>query len=145
MADTAINSEEEKKEYFDTPEVLDQKCEQLALMIRSAEHFVAFSGAGISTSAGIPDFRSGYDTVLETGPGAWEKAANKEKVTKKIVTKPIQKAVPTLTHMAFVGLMEEGLLKFIISQNVDGLHRKSGISPEKITELHGNTNLELCM
>jgi NAD-dependent SIR2 family protein deacetylase len=107
---------------------------------------VAFTGAGISTSAGIPDFRSGFDTVLDTGPGAWEKAANKAKVAKdkKIVTKSIQKAFPTDTHMAFVALMEAGLLKFLISQNVDGLHRKSGIDPDNIAELHGNTNVELC-
>lgn len=91
MADTAIKSEEEKKEYFDTPEELERKCDLLAQWIRSSEHFVAFTGAGISTSAGIPDFRSGFDTVLETGPGAWEKAANKAKVSKdkKILTKPI--------------------------------------------------------
>jgi hypothetical protein len=77
MADTAIKSEEEKKEYFDSPEELDTKCDLLAQWIKSSEHFVAFTGAGISTAAGIPDFRSGYDTVLETGPGAWEKAALK--------------------------------------------------------------------
>ena len=52
--------------------------------------------------------------------------------------------MPTATHMAFVELMERGFLKFMISQNVDGLHRKSGIPPEKITELHGNTNVEIC-
>jgi NAD-dependent SIR2 family protein deacetylase len=46
--------------------------------------------------------------------------------------------------MAFVKMMDEGLLKFIISQNVDGLHRKSGIAPDKIAELHGNTNIEIC-
>ena len=106
MADTAIKSEEEKKEYFDTPEELDRKCDLLAQWIRSSEHFVAFTGAGISTAAGIPDFRSGYDTVLETGPGAWEKAALKAKVEKKVVSKPIQKALPTSTHMAFVALLE---------------------------------------
>jgi NAD-dependent SIR2 family protein deacetylase len=106
MADTAIKTEEEKKEYFDTPEELDRKCDLLAQWIRSSEHFVAFTGAGISTAAGIPDFRSGYDTVLETGPGAWEKAALKAKVEKKVVSKPIQKALPTSTHMAFVALLE---------------------------------------
>lgn len=46
--------------------------------------------------------------------------------------------------MAFISLIEAGYLKFIISQNVDGLHRKSGIPPDIISELHGNTNLEMC-
>ena len=107
---------------------------------------MAFTGAGISTSAGIPDFRSGFDTVLETGPGAWEKAANLSKVpnNKVIVKQSIQKAIPTDTHMSLVSLMEQGLLKLLISQNFDGLHRKSGIPPENIAELHGNTNLEIC-
>lgn len=75
MADTAIKTEEEKKEYFDEPDVLEEKIETLALWIKSSDHFIAFTGAGISTSTGIPDFRSGINTVLETGPGAWEKAA----------------------------------------------------------------------
>lgn len=118
----------------------------MALWIKSASHFVSFTGAGISTSAGIPDFRSGVGTVLETGPGAWEKAANLAKVdkNKKYKKTNIQKAMPTLTHMAYVALMANNYLKFIISQNVDGLHRKSGIPPENISELHGNTNVEIC-
>ena len=79
MADTAHKTEEEKKEYFDEPAVLDEKVNLLAEMILTSAHFVAFTGAGISTSSGIPDYRSGFDTVLETGPGAWESAANKMK------------------------------------------------------------------
>ena len=79
MAQTAHRTEEEKKEYFDSPEVLDEKVTQLAEMILTSEHFVAFTGAGISTSSGIPDYRSGFDTVLKTGPGAWESLANKRK------------------------------------------------------------------
>lgn len=46
--------------------------------------------------------------------------------------------------MALVELMNQGYLKHIISQNIDGLHRKSGIPADKISELHGNTNLEVC-
>jgi len=49
------------------------------MMIGSSEHFISFTGAGISTAAGIPDYRSGMDTVLPTGPGCWELAANKGK------------------------------------------------------------------
>lgn len=47
--------------------------------------------------------------------------------------------------MALVELMEQKHLKHIVSQNVDGLHRKSGIIPENLTEVHGNTNLEVCL
>ena len=79
MADTAIKSEEEKKEYFDKPAVLEQKVNRLAEMILNSRHFVAFTGAGISTACGIPDYRSGFDTVLETGPGCWETQANVKK------------------------------------------------------------------
>ena len=46
--------------------------------------------------------------------------------------------------MAMVELVERNHLKFVVSQNVDGLHRKSGIKPEFLAELHGNTNLEVC-
>ena len=156
MAQTAHKSEDEKKEYFDTPEELQQKVQTLAMMIMSSEHFVSFTGAGISTAAGIPDFRSGANTVLATGAGAWEKAANIQKARKAgtlkhapakkgTVRTAMQKAYPTKCHMAMAELMEKGLLKHIISQNVDGLHRRSGIPADNLSEVHGNTNLEVCM
>lgn len=56
----------------------------------------------------------------------------------------IQKAFPTKAHMALKELMDRDILKSIISQNIDGLHRKSGVPMNKIYELHGNTNLETC-
>lgn len=116
---------------------------------------MAFTGAGISTACGIPDYRSGYNTCLPTGPGCWETAANKKKyeqLCKQGKAKPIkidfresiQRAKPSLTHMSLVELTEKNLLKGIVSQNIDGLHRKSGIHPDKLADLHGNTNLELC-
>ena len=79
MASTAIKSEEEKKEYFDSKEELEEKVNLLAEMIICAKHVVFFTGAGISTACGIPDYRSGFNTVLKTGPGCWETAANKKK------------------------------------------------------------------
>lgn len=165
MADTAIKTEEEKKEYFDEPAVLEEKVNLLAEMVLTSQHFVTFTGAGISTSSGIPDYRSGFNTVLETGPGCWETAANKQKykaaqkgkkgpgtsaaagskpANKGTLRTSIQKAYPSVTHMAMVELTERNHLKYIVSQNVDGLHRKSGIPAANISELHGNTNLEIC-
>ena len=91
MASTAHKTEEEKKEYFDSPEELAKKIDILAKIVKESEHFIAFTGAGISTSTGIADFRSGVNTILETGPGAWEKKA----VKMKNVNKP-KKAVSML-------------------------------------------------
>ena len=76
MASTAIKTEEAKKEYFDSPQVLDKKVTQLAQWILESKHFTSFTGAGISTASGIPDYRSGASTCLPTGAGCWEKAAN---------------------------------------------------------------------
>ena len=118
-----------------------------------------FTGAGISTGSGIPDYRSGYNTVLETGPGCWEKAALKQKFKEDCkqsgkalplahrvnFATTIQQARPSVTHMALVELQNRGILKGVVSQNIDGLHLKSGIDPDKIAEIHGNTNLEECM
>lgn len=88
------------------------------------------------------------DTVLETGPGCWELAANKGKKVatkrKEAVKVSSARAYPSPTHMSFVALLECGLMKYLVSQNTDGLHRKSGVSPDKISELHGNTNIEKC-
>ena len=149
MAHSAINKEEEKREYFDEPAVLEEKVTMLAELIINAQHMVAFTGAGISTACGIPDYRSGYNTVMETGPGCWETAANKSKNTgaksKPIVRTTMSKAAPSLTHMGLVDLMERNHLKHLISQNVDGLHRRSGVDPFRLSEVHGNSNLEVCM
>lgn len=136
-------TEDEKLEYFDSPDDLNRKVLILAKWVREAKHFIAFTGAGVSTSTGIPDFRSGYNTVVSTGPGAWEKIAEGLPVKQYKIVKTIS-AMPSLTHMSCVEMMDRGLLKFIVSQNVDGLHRKSGIPPSKLAELHGNVYVEKC-
>ncbi|KAI3531896.1 NAD-dependent deacetylase sirtuin-7 [Colletotrichum filicis] len=132
MADSAPKeAEPERREALD---ILDAKASQLVNLIKKSKHFIAFTGAGISTSAGIPDFR---------GPeGAWTLRAQGRQRTGK--TTDTLQAIPTKTHMALVELQDRGILKYLVSQNCDGLHRKSGILPEKISELHGNSNREYC-
>lgn len=139
-----------KVEHFDPKDVLEEKIEKLAFLVKSSSHMIGFTGAGISTSAGIPDYRSTHDTVLDTGPGQWE-AVGQGGSFESFVSKPSQfrkvqtvEALPTFSHMALSTLMDQGHLKYLISQNIDGLHRKSGIPVDSIAELHGNTNLEIC-
>lgn len=141
---TAHKTKAETKEFFDSPEVLRDKCRRLAALIRAARHAIAFTGAGISTSCGVPDFRSGMGTCLSVGPGAWElKAKGKIRAPSARTTSTLC-AIPSYTHMAFVELQRRGLLRHLVSQNTDGLHRRSGFPPEALSELHGNSNLERC-
>ena len=104
---------------------MDAKIKQLAELIKKSKHFIAFTGAGISTSVGIADFRSGVNTVLPTGPGAWEKKALKINPKPKLSV-PMEKAKPSLTHMSLLSLHKQGYLKYLVSQNTDGLHLRSG-------------------
>ncbi|CAG8114368.1 unnamed protein product [Penicillium olsonii] len=113
--------------------VVGKKAALLVKQIKQSQHFIAFTGAGISTSAGIPDFR---------GPnGNWTLRAQGRPRTKHADTLT---AIPTPSHMALVELQNRGILKYLVSQNCDGLHRRSGILPERISELHGSSNRESC-
>lgn len=132
MATSATKIAEEER--IEAVAAIEKKAEIFATLIRGSRHFIAFTGAGISTSAGIPDFR---------GPeGAWTlRAQGRQRTGKTVCT---LQAIPTSSHMALVELQKRGLLKYLISQNCDGLHRKSGIASNKISELHGNSNRESC-
>ena len=117
MANTASKIAE--VEHQEAPAAVDKKAQALADRIRTSKHLVVFTGAGVSTSAGIADFR---------GPeGAWTlMAQGREHDLRSVDT---LQAIPTPTHMALVELQNRGLLKYLISQNCDGLHRRSGILP----------------
>jgi len=133
MADTAHSDPEQMKERFDSPAALEVKICALAELIKKSQHLVVFTGAGISTSAGIPDFR---------GPdGKWTREAKGLKPKRGVST---ISAYPTKTHMALVELARRKKLKWLISQNCDGLHVRSGFPQERISELHGNVNMEIC-
>jgi len=150
MSWSAHASEEDAREFFDSEAELDAKVRRMADSLRKAKHAIIFTGAGIATSAGIPDFRSGMNTVLPTGPGLWERRAHEERSSApgpraaRLDLDGMLKAEPTLTHRAIQKLVELGVVKYLISQNVDGMHRRSGVPADKIAELHGNLALEAC-
>ena len=111
---------------------LSQRINTLACWMFEAKHLVVFTGAGISTESGLPDFR---------GPdGIWTRRA-KGLATK---TRDFSSAEPNAGHMAIVELQELHKLGFLISQNVDNLHLKSGIRPDLLAELHGNVTKLRC-
>lgn len=112
---------------------MDSKCKTLAEWIRNSRHVVFHTGAGISTTAGIPDFR---------GPnGVWTLEKRGEKPN---ISVSFNEAIPTFTHMAIKQLVTEGYVQYVVSQNIDGLHLKSGLERKYIAELHGNMFVEQC-
>ncbi|XP_046679526.1 LOW QUALITY PROTEIN: NAD-dependent protein deacetylase Sirt6-like [Homalodisca vitripennis] len=114
-------------EKFDSKEEVAEKVATLAAWIQESNHVVIHTGAGISTSAGIPDFR---------GPkGVWTLEAKGEKPDMNI---SFNDAVPTKTHMALAKLVQVGKVQYIVSQNIDGLHLRSGVPRRNLAELHGN-------
>jgi len=111
---------------------LEKRVEDLAQWMLAARHLVVFTGAGISTESGLADFR---------GPnGLWTRQA------KGLPAKSIDfaSAEPNAGHLAIAELQRLGRLAFLVSQNVDNLHLKSGIHPELIAELHGNITKLRC-
>ncbi|XP_021002130.2 NAD-dependent protein deacetylase Sirt6 [Parasteatoda tepidariorum] len=121
------------KEVIDSTSILHDKVKALADLIKESKHVVVHTGAGISTSAGIPDFR---------GPkGVW--TLEKEGL-KPNINISFNDAKPTATHMALNALLDAGYVHFIVSQNVDGLHLRSNVPPDKLAELHGNMFLDKC-
>lgn len=122
------------EEREDTTAALPGKISELAEMVRTARHVVVHTGAGISTAAGIPDFR-GKD-------GVWTK--HKSGVPLPAADRCWNNALPTASHMALAALAEAGVVAAVITQNIDGLHVRSGLQPHQLAELHGNIFKEAC-
>jgi NAD-dependent SIR2 family protein deacetylase len=111
---------------------LKERIAKLAQWIFEAKYLVVFTGAGISTESGLPDFR---------GPdGIW----TRQEKGLPAKTRPFTSVEPNAGHRAIVELQNLGKLKFLISQNVDNLHLRSGIRPELLAELHGNVTKLKC-
>ena len=132
------------------PDTLE-KVETLARWLNEAERVVAFTGAGISTESGIPDFRSkdGYWTKHQpimfdrfVADVAMRREAWKRKFSMDNVFKA---AAPNAGHKALATLHAQGTLTHVITQNIDNLHQASGVPADHIIELHGNGTFAKCL
>jgi NAD-dependent deacetylase len=114
-------------------ESLQARIEAFAKLMFKSRYPVFFTGAGISTESGLPDFR---------GPdGLWTR---KDKGLPAKAGRPWDSVEPNPGHTALAELQRIGKLKFLITQNVDNLHLKSGIRPDLLAELHGNLTKLRC-
>jgi NAD-dependent deacetylase len=120
-------------------------------MIARAERVVVFTGAGISTESGIPDFRSPGGVWSRMSPIYFDEFVSSEARRRESWTRAFSGAAgwvgksPNAGHRAVTELAGIGKVAAVITQNVDNLHRASGLPPEKIIELHGNAGYAACL
>jgi NAD-dependent deacetylase len=126
--------------------------ERLRRLVDEAERIVFFTGAGISTESGIPDFRS-------PGTGLWNKMkpiqfqdfiasdeVRQESWRRRFSgDRAMERAKPNRGHLAVARLAEQGKAIAVITQNVDNLHQDSGVPDERVIELHGNASYARCL
>ena len=131
---------------------LDDLAQKVAELIITAVHPVVFTGAGISTESGIPDFRS--------PGGIWERFNPDDFTYQKFVQDPearkkhwqmlrggglLTEAQPNQAHYAIADLYTMGKLDCVITQNIDNLHQKAGVPDDMVFELHGNMQWAVCL
>ncbi len=130
---------------------MEKKVAKIAEKIVEGGKNIVFTGAGISTESGIPDYRS--------QGGIWDRfrpvyfnefmssGKSREEYWRRWVALygGLREAAPNPAHAAVAKLCDIGFVDAVITQNVDGLHQASGVAPEKIVELHGNTRRIRCM
>jgi NAD-dependent deacetylase len=125
--------------------------ERAAALVRESSRIVVFTGAGVSTESGIPDFRSAGGIWSRYQPVEYadflsSRAARERYWIRSRETYPmLAQAQPNAAHLAIAELERMGKLDCVITQNVDGLHQKAGSSAEKVIELHGNTHWVVCI
>ena len=120
-------------------------------MLDAAGKVVVFTGAGISTESGIPDFRSPGGVWTRMKPIYFQEfvaseAARVEAWRRKFESDPVMRAaVPNRGHRAVVALVGLGKVSHVVTQNIDGLHQASGVPEHQVIELHGNSTYAHCL
>ena len=120
-------------------------------LIRDARRIVVFTGAGISTESGIPDFRGPKGVWNTQTPIDFNDFVRSEEIRREAWRRKfagglgIEGAEPNAGHRAVTSLVRAGKVTHVITQNVDGLHQKSGTPDEQVIELHGNASYARCL
>src|SRR6516225_11814366 len=130
---------------------IDHKIAELARVIERARHAVVFTGAGISTESGIPDFRSPGGIWTKMAPIDFSEFLASEEARRETWRRRFaaddtwQNARPNRGHRAVAELVRRGAAVAVITQNIDGLHQASGVPAEQVIELHGNSTYAHCL
>jgi len=133
-----------------TPD-LDTAIARLQAIVNDANVVVPFTGAGISTECGIPDFRSPGGLWTKNRPipfdefMASQEARNESWRRRFAMAEQFGDAKPGRGHRALASLYRTGKVPAVITQNIDNLHQASGFAPEHVVELHGNTTYGSCL
>ncbi len=139
-----------RPEAMSTPD-LGAAMARLQELVEEASTIVPFTGAGISTECGIPDFRSPGGLWTKNQPipfdefMASQEARNESWRRRFAMGEQFGAAKPGRGHRALASLYRAGKVPAGVTQNIDNLHRASGIAPEHVVELHGNTTYALCL
>ena len=125
--------------------------ERLAHLVAEARRAVVFTGAGMSTESGIPDFRSPGGVWSKMRPIYFDEFVSSEAMRREAWTRVYSGvlgwtgAKPNAGHYAVARLVARGKVAAVITQNVDNLHQDSGVPPEQVIELHGNATYASCL
>ncbi|MGV0036186.1 MAG: SIR2 family NAD-dependent protein deacylase [Candidatus Azotimanducaceae bacterium WSBS_2022_MAG_OTU7] len=123
----------------------------LRRLIQTSNNIVVFTGAGISTESGIPDFRGPKGVWNTQTPIDFRDFVASEDVRRESWRRKfsgelnLEHAAPNAGHLAITSLVEVGKISSVITQNVDGLHQKSGTPDDMVIELHGNASYAACL
>ena len=130
---------------------LDTAVSELRGLIDGADRILPFTGAGISTECGIPDFRSPGGLWTQNKPIPFDafmvsrEMRNESWRRRFVLEESFAKAKPGRGHRALASLYRAGKVPALVTQNIDNLHQDSGIAARDIVELHGNTTYALCL
>ena len=133
------------------PIVGDPDLERLRSLIENARRAVVFTGAGISTESGIPDFRSPGGMWSRRRPVDFRDFAASESARREAWSQRVEShrtmahAEPNHGHRAVASLVHRGIVSAVITQNIDGLHQSSGVPEARVIELHGNSTYAKCI